>query len=147
RGLAIPNSERALEVILHLVGAAQHAGGVDADDDVMPALRLREKHGIEGCGRLDEGRRQPERLRDLPHRRVGDIALLVLDRPECRDDRRLLRGIAGGHRLDFGKRLLADGHQRSTSPRMKSMLPMMAITSATSTPCTNRLSGCRLQKD
>src|SRR6202022_2164383 len=75
------------------------------------------------------------------------VPLLVLDRPERGDDGRLLRRVPAGQVLDALDGWLGQSHQRSTSPRMKSMLPMIAITSASRTPCTSFLRGWRLQKD
>src|SRR2546430_15526856 len=86
-------------------------------------------------------------LGDLGHRLLGDVALLVLDGPECRDDGGLLGWISLGQVPDVLDRRLSEWHQRSTSPRMKSMLPMMAITSATRTPLTSCRSGCRLHNE
>ena len=110
RGLPVTNAELTFQVRHHLVGTTQHAGGVDADHDIMASFGPGEEHGIEGCGGLDQRWRQAQVLSDLMHGLVSDIALFVLCRPECGDDGRLAGWISRGQVFDLLRSRLRQRH-------------------------------------
>ena len=134
-----------------LFGAAECAGDVDADDDFVAAVGALEVHRVEGGDGLDLAGGDLEDAGDLAHGVRGDEALLVLRRPERREDGAARERIAVAGTLDRGPRRRCNVYglqcHRSTSPRTMSMEPITATTSAINSPRTMCGSALRLLND
>ena len=121
---------------------------VEADDDVVVAGGLVEVHGVEGAHRLHLARRQAQHLGDLGHPLGGQVAELVLHRPQAGQDRAARVRVPVAQRGDLlaGRGRRGTAH-RSTSPSTMSIDPITATTSAISSSRTMCGSALRLLKE
>ena len=87
---AVMDAQLLFEVMHALVGAAQHAGHIGADLDVVVAFRLRVEHVVEVDHRAHFGRLQFQHGRQFVLRVDGAIAELALDHVQRGQDGRAL---------------------------------------------------------
>src|SRR5216683_6456432 len=141
------HSDRRLQVIHHLVRAAQHAAEVRAHVETVLADRLEVKERVEGRHALDVAWVELQRLSDLAHRLGRQVAELFLGQVERRHHR--------GARLRVFRRQLPyffqdawrESRHRSQSPSTASAVPMIATMSATMWLSAIRSSACRLTNE
>src|SRR5262249_24208077 len=76
--LAGADAELALRMGEQLLAAAQHAGDVGTDADVMTPAGMRLEHGVEARDLVHLDRRQLEVLSDCVHEIRGEEALVLL---------------------------------------------------------------------
>jgi hypothetical protein len=107
-------------VVDYLLGAAQRAGDVDADDDFVAPVGVLEVHRVEGRNGFDFARGELEDARDLGHRAGRDQSLLVLDGPEGREDGATGAGIPVAGTLDGGPRRRLQRH--AGNPKQTSVI-------------------------
>jgi hypothetical protein len=103
-------------VVDYFFGAAQRAGDVDADDDLVAPVRVLEVHRVEGRHRLDVAWGDLEDAGDLGHRVGRDQPLLVLDSPERREDCASGAGIPVAGTLNRGPRRRLQRHAGKPTP-------------------------------
>ena len=166
-GVGLPrlDADRLAQFLGHTLGAAQRARQRAADVDHVLADRPGEEHRVVRDDVLDLGGCASNLLRDVGHRRRGEVSLLVLRKIERVENRRLplvrriprhvgvelrlvlrrVRELAAGlgqlpfRLVESGRRVLhrrMKAH-RSQSPITTSLDPITATTSAIRPPWTS----------
>jgi hypothetical protein len=128
-----------------LDGAEEHAADARAHtDEVAPGLVALE-HLVEARRAEHLGRRDVEQLGEVAHPVVAEVAVLLLQHVQHRDERRARLRVAPHQRLAPGHVLgRQTRHYLSTPPITGSTDEMTATASATSPPCMRWGSVCRL---
>src|SRR5487761_890533 len=90
---------------------------------------------------------QLEAARNFFEDLVAQVAIFVLCVHHHGNQRGALDRVAPDELLEFGVKLRGHLHQRSTSPKTISIVPMLATTSASSLPITRCGSAWRLMND
>ena len=101
----VADAELGLAVVEDLVAAAQHAGDVGADLDVVLAGRDGAQHGVVGEDVADVELEEVEAGGDLVDRGLGDVADLVLRVEQHGDEGGALDGVEGNEVVEAGGKL------------------------------------------
>src|SRR5206468_4309157 len=122
------------------LGAAQHARDAVADEDLAPPGRAPEQQVVERRDLVHLERSQIAFGGREAHRLVVEVAPLLLERPQNVDDLLALEGLVIGAEDPELAHL-------STSPRTKSMPPIVRIRSESSSPFDRCSSDCMCTND
>ncbi len=105
RDLLVADAELGLAVVEDLVAAAQHAGDVGADLDVVLAGGLGAQHGVVAEDGADVEVEEVEALGDLLDDGLGDVADLILRVEQHGDERRALDRVERDQLVEAGGEL------------------------------------------
>src|SRR5260370_11120923 len=141
------HSDRRLQMVRHLVRAAQHAAEVRAHVETVLADRLEVKERVEGRHALDVAWVELQGLSDLAHRLRRQVAELFLGQVERRHHRGARLRILGRQLLYLFQDVCRESRHRSQSPSTASAVPMIATMSATMWLSAICSSACKLTNE